>query len=597
MSDASSPTSPNTPTSNRPIHPVAILLDELKSEDIDTRMAAMNRLPTISVALGPERTMKELIPFLESALEEEDEVLFAMAKQLVNLVEPMGGIEEAWRLVPLLERLAMTEETIVRQQAIESFKAVIKELCKLPGDEVDVYVWPAIQRLVTAKWMSHRQAGASLLTSLLAVRPEEVVDYLLKLARDDSALVKRAAIPELAKLSGINVKDKQTLLNVLRSIAEDPQDSVRMLVIPVLCSLSHEEGLLKTILSLIKQLFLDQSWRVRYMLADTFQDSIQCLMTDDNIDIVGMFIGLLSDQEGEVRAAAASKLVAVLEKLQESSQSSAMVTDSQPTNEDTPNLRLVKESAILCSDSHTPVRINLAHALPHLAPYIGPSHATELLLPLVLRLLRDESSEVRLEIIRELSSLVQVVGMDKLLSNALLPALNTLVNDAQWRVRQAVVGHIPSLATFLTPDIFDAQLLPLLRQCMSDPVWAVRDQTSDILHTLYDQTWRLNSLLPLLNSQSTHPNYLYRITVLSLVERLPHPMFINLLRLLGTDAIPNVRIATARSILHLLPVLQSSTNPETKQQLTIMSDLLNSLTRDSDQDVRWQATQAIHLLC
>ena len=103
MSDASSPTSPNTPTSNRPIHPVAILLDELKSEDIDTRIAAMNRLPTISVALGPERTMKELIPFLESALEEEDEVLFAMAKQLVNLVEPMGGIEEAWRLVPLLE--------------------------------------------------------------------------------------------------------------------------------------------------------------------------------------------------------------------------------------------------------------------------------------------------------------------------------------------------------------------------------------------------------------------------------------------------------------------------------------------------------------
>ena len=59
------------------------------------------------------------------------------------------------------------------------------------------------------------------------------------------------------------------------------------------------------------------------MLADTFQDSIPCLMTDDSIDIVGMFIGLLSDQEGEVRAAAASKLVAVLEKLHESSQSSS----------------------------------------------------------------------------------------------------------------------------------------------------------------------------------------------------------------------------------------------------------------------------------
>ena len=274
-----------------------------------------------------------------------------------------------------------------------------------------------------------------------------------------------------------------------------------------------------------------------------------------------------------------------------------MLTDSQSNNENTPNLRLVKELAGLCSDSHTPVRVNLAHALPHLAQYVGPSLATELLLPLVLRLLQDEGSEVRLEIIRELSILVQVVGMDKLLSNALLPALHALISDPQWRVRQAVVGHIPSLATFLTPDTFDAQLMPLLRQCLSDPVWAVRDQTSDILHTLYDHTWRLNSLLPLLNSQSTHPNYLYRITVLSLVERLPHPMFMNLLRLLGTDPIPNVRIAAARSILHLLPVLQSSTDPDTKQHLTIISDLLNSLTRDSDKDVRWQATQAMHLLC
>ena len=181
-------------------------MDELKSEDIDTRIAAMNRLPTISVALGPDRTKNELIPFLESALEEEDEVLFAMAVQMVNLVEPMGGIEEAWRLVPLLERLAMSEETVVRQQAIESFTTIIKELCKLPGDEIDAHVWPAIHRLVTAKWMSHRQAGASLLTSLLAVRPDDVVEYLLKLAVDESSLVKRVAIPELSKLASINLQ-------------------------------------------------------------------------------------------------------------------------------------------------------------------------------------------------------------------------------------------------------------------------------------------------------------------------------------------------------------------------------------------------------
>ena len=49
---------------NDSLYPVAILIDELKNEDIQLRLNSIRRLSTIAHALGPQRTREELIPFL-----------------------------------------------------------------------------------------------------------------------------------------------------------------------------------------------------------------------------------------------------------------------------------------------------------------------------------------------------------------------------------------------------------------------------------------------------------------------------------------------------------------------------------------------------
>ena len=46
------------------LYPVAVLIDELKNEDIQLRLNSIRRLSTIATALGFERTRDELIPFL-----------------------------------------------------------------------------------------------------------------------------------------------------------------------------------------------------------------------------------------------------------------------------------------------------------------------------------------------------------------------------------------------------------------------------------------------------------------------------------------------------------------------------------------------------
>lgn len=85
------------------LYPIAVLIDELKNEDIQVRLLklipldfiinwltfafqlrlnSIKKLSTIALALGEERTRTELVPFLTETIYDEDEVLLALAEQL-----------------------------------------------------------------------------------------------------------------------------------------------------------------------------------------------------------------------------------------------------------------------------------------------------------------------------------------------------------------------------------------------------------------------------------------------------------------------------------------------------------------------------------
>merc|ERR1711865_19074 len=111
---------------NDDLYPIAILIDELKNEDIQLRLNSIKRLGTIALALGEERTRSELIPFLHENTDDEDEVLLAMAEELGEFVPYVGGPEYGYTLLVPLETLSTVEETVVREKAGAS-------LCKI-GD-------------------------------------------------------------------------------------------------------------------------------------------------------------------------------------------------------------------------------------------------------------------------------------------------------------------------------------------------------------------------------------------------------------------------------------------------------------------------------
>lgn len=58
-------------------------------------------------------------------MDDEDEVLVALADELGKLQRQVGGNSNVHLLLPLLESLASVEENSVREKAIESLKSLI----------------------------------------------------------------------------------------------------------------------------------------------------------------------------------------------------------------------------------------------------------------------------------------------------------------------------------------------------------------------------------------------------------------------------------------------------------------------------------------
>lgn len=98
------------------LHPIQILIDELKNDDLELRLNSMRSLGKIAEALGQERTRSELVPFLStSAIDDEDEVLVVLAEQLGSFPKFVGE-EYSHVLIPPLEHLSTLEDSNVRDQ-------------------------------------------------------------------------------------------------------------------------------------------------------------------------------------------------------------------------------------------------------------------------------------------------------------------------------------------------------------------------------------------------------------------------------------------------------------------------------------------------
>jgi len=305
---------------NEALYPIAILIDELKNEDVQLRLNSIKRLSTISSALGPDRTRTELIPFLnESCIDDEDEVLLALAEELGNFVSAVGGAEKASCLLAPLETLCNVEEATVRDKAVKSLNKIATEMKAI--QQTDQHFLPLLRRLSSGDWFTSRSSSCGLFAVVYPLCNNDIKAELRqtygKLCTDATPMVRRSAASHLGEFASKVEKEYVTteLITMFQHIRDDEQDSVRLLAIQncvAFANILTPKESAQYVLPCIKSCSVDKSWRVRYMVAEHFRALCESMGADVvRNELVAYYVKLTQDTEAEVRTAAGIKIAEV----------------------------------------------------------------------------------------------------------------------------------------------------------------------------------------------------------------------------------------------------------------------------------------------
>ena len=409
------------------------------------------------------------------------------------------------KLLPILEKLACADETIIRESAISSLNKLHN---LLTVEQLVSHAIPMVKRLVHGEWFTNRVSACGILSNIYKRVPttskDELSLYYNMVIHDETPMVRKAAYIATPSLITLYRKELVTsdIIPAIKTLFTDPADTTRVCAVECVAALTSVytgDEFTTVVLPLLESVVDDASWRVRAKLGSSFD---KCM---ENVDktvcsqvLVPMFAKLLKDVEAEVRQGAVQSLLSVA-KLSPPSSYIQHIAAIFP---------------ITMADPINNVRINLAENICEICPILGKDYTTSTLVPILLKLLKDEEAEVRLNIINKINVLIPVLGHDQVAS-LFTPIIIELAKDTKWRVRLSIVEKVTYLAQQLGPQVFDKSLKEIVIIALSDAVHAVRtsaaEQVGEIVKVLgYD--WCIKKLLPqIFGLYEQSVSYLHRI--------------------------------------------------------------------------------------
>lgn len=455
------------------LYPIAVLLDELKNEDLELRLNATRRVKTIAEALGPERTRGELLPFLADSIDDEDEILLALASEFGDFIEEVGGSSHAYVLVEPLETLATVEETIVREKAVESLHALsatVAELSEADSRTLHVeHMFPLLQRLAGGDWFTSRVSACSLLPDIYRRIPAEevnaraeVLSSFKTLAEDDTPMVRRTAAVEIGRVAqALKDSDPNSIRNILvpvfADLVEDDQDSVRIVAVQNAATFAG----------------VVMSQKVGGDVSDTMMSS------ETN--------GSETDTAQPNAKPAVDKPVDVGTEGTQAIPATETSTPSGNAQSDSLRAknRVVELVLGFTTDKSWRVRYVAADELCALCEALGPEPTKRDLLPAFVKLLKDNEAEVRTAAANRVTAVAQriidlipsVEGQEAglaLVVSEILPVVEEMVSDASQHVRSALASNIMGLAPNLATSDAVNTLVDVVMALLKDEFPEVR---------------------------------------------------------------------------------------------------------------------------
>jgi serine/threonine-protein phosphatase 2A regulatory subunit A len=138
---------------------------------------------------------------LTEGVDDEDEVLLALATSLGKMIDKVGGKSYAHTLLPPLELLLMVEEITVRDAASAATQTISDSL---PDETFQNQYAAMLKRLATKEWFTARISSAGLMAKayprLTSTQQEEHIQLFSKLCQDDTPMVRRVSAQYLGTM-------------------------------------------------------------------------------------------------------------------------------------------------------------------------------------------------------------------------------------------------------------------------------------------------------------------------------------------------------------------------------------------------------------
>jgi serine/threonine-protein phosphatase 2A regulatory subunit A len=164
-------------------------------------------------------------------------------------------------------------------QAVESLNKICEELSQ---QQIEENFIPLVLRLSKADWFTSKISATGLYqtpyTRATPPSQEALRQHYGQLVHDDTPMVRRQAANNLAKFikampPSIVIEE---MIPLFQHLAADDQDSVRLLTVDILIAIAEavpkeQQSSHGVLLTALRSLFEDKSWRVRYMVADRFE--------------------------------------------------------------------------------------------------------------------------------------------------------------------------------------------------------------------------------------------------------------------------------------------------------------------------------------
>ena len=465
------------------------LLEDLKNPETKIKINAIHNLREISFALGRERTRKELLPFLISCIdEEEDEALVELAKILGNFIDCIGGINYIKELFNILEAILIVDDPNIRKETINSLKKTINQVEKIEFIENDIM--EIIIRLGENENINQKISSLYIIIFIfpkLSEKNKEIVlNIILKFCKDETISLKKEVlnlIPEITQYLQINFIQK-----IISIFLEDKNDTTHIDIMNIIVSMKNLNNLseiMDYLEKVLTKLACDNNWRVRLTVCDKLYEILSFPQITNKIKqtSIEIFVKLLEDSEAEVKNICCLRLEDMTKVLY------------KEDNFD----KILKGIKKLEKDNTTYVRGALASNLLKICPFIGQKKTNDFIFPIFLNIIKDENHDIRMTLIKTLENLNKVLNVDSIIQG-IIPSFIEISSNKSWRVRIQIMDVIPILSRILDKNNFMANIFPICISSLTDPVFAIREETINLLKKLYKDLKATNLKIKLLKS-------------------------------------------------------------------------------------------------